>query len=123
MIVSTDKSWGDIGDGRTKQSKRMHYARLVGTQVARRADKEDQAAARRGWGLYQLFFYRVCDLRYSPALAMILSFPGMAANKVTAVHQGYRTSRAKPDTKAVEANGVGGFFPRAAQQPGSGVSG
>ena len=36
----------------------------------------------------QLFLYRVCGLRYSPALAMILLFRGMAANKVTAVHLG-----------------------------------
>ena len=41
----------------------------------------------KSWAL-RLFFYRVCDLRYSPALAMILLFRGMAANKVTAVHLG-----------------------------------
>jgi len=53
--------------------------------VMRGADKEDQAAA---WRALRLFLYRVCGLRYSPALAMILLFRGMAANKVTAVHLG-----------------------------------
>jgi hypothetical protein len=55
----------------------------------RGAEKED-----RGGGVMMMsralrtLLYRVCHLRYSPSLAMILLFRGMAANKVTAVHLG-----------------------------------
>jgi hypothetical protein len=52
--------------------------------------------------------YRLCDPRYSPALKGSLLFRGMAANKVTAVHLGLPDQ--KPDTRAVEVEGLRRLF-------------
>jgi hypothetical protein len=55
----------------------------------RGAEKEDRGGRRDDDELGSpTLLYRVCHLRYSPSLAMILLFRGMAANKVTAVHLG-----------------------------------